>query len=189
MDSKIDEITGILMQQIERYELEIEIESKGIVTYVGDGIARVQLEHVMAGELLEFPGAVYGMALNLEQDSVGAVILGPYLHIKEGDEVKRTSRIMEVPGGDALIGRVVNPVGVPLDGKGPIHTDTFRPAEFSAPGVIILLNWEASSITSTTLAASLTKGTRLTSISSESYWLAAALTTNSAVSPMESEIM
>ena len=136
MDNKIDEITGILMRQIEDYELEIEVESKGVVTYVGDGIARVQLEQVMAGELLEFPGGVYGMALNLEKDSVGAVILGPYLHIKEGDEVKRTLRIMEVPAGDALIGRVVDPVGLPQDGKGPIHTDTFRPAEFLAPGVI-----------------------------------------------------
>ncbi len=136
MDSNIEEITGVLMKQIERFELELEVESKGVVTYVGDGIARVQLEHVMAGELLEFPGGVYGMALNLEIDSVGAVILGPYLHIKEGDEVKRTSRIMEVPGGEALIGRVVSPVGEPLDGKGPINTDTFRPAEFAAPGVI-----------------------------------------------------
>lgn len=136
MDIKIEEITNVLMQQIERYELEIEIENKGIVTYVGDGIARVQLEHVMAGELLEFPGAVYGMALNLEEDSVGAVILGPYQHIKEGDEVKRTSRIMEVPVGEALIGRVVSPVGMPLDGKGPINTDQFRPVEYPAPGVI-----------------------------------------------------
>ena len=136
MDNKIDEIAGILMQQIERFELEVEVESKGVVTYVGDGIARVQLEHVMAGELLEFPGGVYGMALNLERDSVGAVILGPYLHIKEGDEVKRTSRIMEVPAGNALIGRVVDPVGMPLDGKGPINTDSFRPAEYLAPGVI-----------------------------------------------------
>lgn len=136
MDNKIEEITDILMQQIERYELEVEVESKGVVTYVGDGIARVQLEHVMAGELLEFPGGVFGMALNLEKDSVGAVILGPYLHIKEGDEVKRTSRIMEVPSGDAIIGRVVDPVGVPLDGKGPINTEVFRPAEFAAPGVI-----------------------------------------------------
>ena len=124
------------MQQIKQYELELEVESKGIVTYVGDGIAHVQLENVMASELLEFPGGVYGMALNLEKDSVGAVILGPYLHIKEGDEVKRTSRIMQVPVGEALIGRVVNPVGMPLDGKGPINTDTFRPTEFLAPGVI-----------------------------------------------------
>lgn len=136
MDNKIEEITSILMQQIKQYELELEVESKGIVTYVGDGIAHVQLENVMASELLEFPGGVYGMALNLEKDSVGAVILGPYLHIKEGDEVKRTSRIMQVPVGEALIGRVVNPVGMPLDGKGPINTDTFRPTEFLAPGVI-----------------------------------------------------
>ncbi len=124
------------MQQIKQYELEIEVANKGIVNYVGDGIARVTLEQVMAGELLEFPGGVYGMALNLEEDSVGAVILGPYQHIKEGDEVKRTGRIMEVPVGEALIGRVVNPVGEPLDGKGPIKTERFRAVESPAPGVV-----------------------------------------------------
>lgn len=131
MDYRIEEIASILIQQIARYEpeLEVETESKGIVTYVGDGIARVRLEHVMAGELLEFPRGVYGMALNLEENSVGAVILGPYLHIKEGDAVKRTSRIMEVPSGEALIGRVVNPVGMPLDGKGPVNAHTFRPLD------------------------------------------------------------
>ena len=138
MDYRIEEIASILIQQIARYEpeLEVETESKGIVTYVGDGIARVRLEHVMAGELLEFPRGVYGMALNLEENSVGAVILGPYLHIKEGDAVKRTSRIMEVPSGEALIGRVVNPVGMPLDGKGPVNAHTFRPLEYPAPGVV-----------------------------------------------------
>ena len=91
------------MQQIKSYELEIEVANKGIITYVGDGIARIKLGQVMAGELLEFPGGVSGMALNLEEDSVGAVILGPYEHIKEGDEVKRTGRIMEVPVGDSLL--------------------------------------------------------------------------------------
>ncbi len=136
MDIKLDEITSVLMQQIKQYELEIEVANKGIVNYVGDGIARVTLEQVMAGELLEFPGGVYGMALNLEEDSVGAVILGPYQHIKEGDEVKRTGRIMEVPVGEALIGRVVNPVGEPLDGKGPIKTERFRAVESPAPGVV-----------------------------------------------------
>lgn len=136
LDIKLDEITSVLMQQIKQYELEIEVANKGIVNYVGDGIARVTLEQVMAGELLEFPGGVYGMALNLEEDSVGAVILGPYQHIKEGDEVKRTGRIMEVPVGEALIGRVVNPVGEPLDGKGPIKTERFRAVESPAPGVV-----------------------------------------------------
>jgi F-type H+-transporting ATPase subunit alpha len=136
LDIKLEEITSVLMQQIKQYELEIEVANKGIVNYVGDGIARVTLEQVMASELLEFPGGVYGMALNLEEDSVGAVILGPYQHIKEGDEVKRTGRIMEVPVGEALIGRVVSPVGEPLDGKGPIKTERFRPVEFLAPGVI-----------------------------------------------------
>ncbi len=129
-------ITKFLMQQIESYELEVEVANKGFVTYVGDGIARVELEQVMASELLEFPGKVYGMALNLEEDSVGAVILGPYQHIKEGDEVKRTGRIMEVPVGEELIGRVVDPVGKPLDNKGPIKTGKYRPVEFLAPGVI-----------------------------------------------------
>ena len=136
LDIKLEEITSVLMQQIKQYELEIEVANKGIVNYVGDGIARITLEQVMASELLEFPGGVYGMALNLEEDSVGAVILGPYQHIKEGDEVKRTGRIMEVPVGEALIGRVVSPVGEPLDGKGPIKTERFRPVEFLAPGVI-----------------------------------------------------
>lgn len=136
MDFKLDQITDFLMGQIESLELKAEVANKGIVTYVGDGIARVQLQQVMASELLEFPGGVFGMALNLEEESVGAVILGPYQHIKEGDEVKRTFRIMEVPVGKALLGRVVGPVGEPLDGKGPIETDTFRPTEFPAPGVV-----------------------------------------------------
>ncbi len=136
LDINLEDITRLLIKQIESYELEIEVANKGVVTYVGDGIARVRLEQVMAGELLEFPGGVYGMALNLEEDSVGAVILGPYEQIKEGDEVKRTFRVMEVPVGEALIGRVVNPVGEPLDGKGPIKADKFRPAEYPAPGVV-----------------------------------------------------
>jgi F-type H+-transporting ATPase subunit alpha len=136
LDFKLDEIASALIEQIKSYEPEIEVASKGTVVYVGDGIARVHLEHVMASELLEFPGGVYGMALNLEEEYVGAVILGPYDHIKEGDEVKRTGRIMEVPVGEALIGRVVNPVGQPLDNKGPIKTETFRPVEFLAPGVV-----------------------------------------------------
>jgi F-type H+-transporting ATPase subunit alpha len=136
LDIKLEEITSALIEQIKRYELEIEVANKGTVRYVGDGIARVSLEQVMAGELLEFPGGVYGMALNLEEESVGAVILGPYQQIKEGDEVKRTGRIMEVPVGEGIIGRVVNPVGEPLDDKGPIKAEKFRPVEFLAPGVI-----------------------------------------------------
>ena len=113
------------------------MENVGTVIMVGDGIARVWgLEEAMAGELLEFPGQTYGMALNLEEDNIGAVILGPYSHIKEGDTVKRTGRIVEVPVGEALIGRVVNPLGQPLDGKGPIETEQFRPIESPAPGVI-----------------------------------------------------
>lgn len=132
-----DEISAILKQQIEFFEADVEIQNVGTVIMVGDGIARVWgLEEAMAGELLEFPGEVYGMALNLEEDNIGAVILGPYSHIKEGDTVKRTGRIVEVPVGDALIGRVVNPLGQPLDGKGPISTDKFRPIEAAAPGVI-----------------------------------------------------
>ena len=132
-----EEISAILKQQIERFEADVEVENVGTVIMVGDGIARVWgLEEAMAGELLEFPGETYGMALNLEEDNIGAVILGPYSHIKEGDTVKRTGRIVEVPVGEALIGRVVNPLGQPLDGKGPIQTDKFRPIESPAPGVI-----------------------------------------------------
>jgi len=132
-----DEITSILKRQIEQYQAEVEVAEVGIVTQVGDGIARVYgLDQAMAGELLEFPGGIYGMALNLEEDNVGCVILGPYSHIKEGDRVKRTGRITEVPVGQALIGRVVNPLGQPLDGKGPIKAERFRPVESPAPGVI-----------------------------------------------------
>ncbi len=132
-----DEITAILKRQIEQFEAEIEVENIGSVLMVGDGIARVYgLEEAMAGELLEFPNEVLGMVLNLEQDNIGCVILGPYSHIKEGDPVKRTGRIVQVPVGDQLIGRVVNPLGQPVDGKGPINSDTYRPIESKAPGVI-----------------------------------------------------
>ncbi|HBT46378.1 MAG TPA: F0F1 ATP synthase subunit alpha [Peptococcaceae bacterium] len=137
MSIRPDEITSILKRQIEQYQAEVEVAEVGIVTQVGDGIARVYgLDQAMAGELLEFPGGIYGMALNLEEDNVGCVILGPYSHIKEGDRVKRTGRITEVPVGQALIGRVVNPLGQPLDGKGPIKAERFRPVESPAPGVI-----------------------------------------------------
>ncbi|MDK2821279.1 MAG: F-type H+/Na+-transporting ATPase subunit alpha [Clostridia bacterium] len=137
MSIRPDEITSILKNQIEQYDLDVEVAEVGSITQVGDGIARIYgLNQAMAGELLEFPGDVYGMVLNLEEDNVGAVILGPYTHIKEGDQVKRTGRIVEVPVGEAMIGRVVNAMGQPIDGKGPIKTDKFRPVESPAPGVI-----------------------------------------------------
>ncbi|HEX6972322.1 MAG TPA: F0F1 ATP synthase subunit alpha [Limnochordia bacterium] len=132
-----EEINAILKRQIEGYEPGPEAESVGTVIMVGDGIARIHgLEDALAAELLAFPGDVYGIALNLEEDNIGAAILGPYTQIKEGDTVRRTGRIAEVPVGDALIGRVVNPLGQPLDGKGPIETDRRRPIEARAPGVI-----------------------------------------------------
>jgi F-type H+-transporting ATPase subunit alpha len=137
MSIRADEISSLIKTQIERYESEIEIADVGSVISVGDGIARVYgLERAMAGELLLFPGDVYGMTLNLEEDNIGVVLLGPYAHIKEGDIVRSTGRIVEVPVGEALIGRVVSALGQPLDGKGPIETDKHRPVEFLAPNVI-----------------------------------------------------
>lgn len=137
MSIRPEEISSILKQQIERYQTQVEVTNVGTVIQVGDGIARIYgLEKAMAGELLEFSNGVYGMVLNLEEDNIGCVILGPYTEIKEGDQVKRTGRIVEVPVGDALIGRVVNPLGQPLDGKGPIESDKFRPVESNAPGVV-----------------------------------------------------
>jgi F-type H+-transporting ATPase subunit alpha len=137
MSLRPDEISAILKSQIEKYEATVSVADVGTVIQIGDGIARVYgLEKAMAGELLEFPGGAYGMVLNLEEDNIGCVMLGPYQEIKEGDEVKSTGRVMEVPVGEALIGRVVNPLGQPLDGKGPIKTDKFRPLEIVAPGVV-----------------------------------------------------
>ncbi|NPV26700.1 MAG: F0F1 ATP synthase subunit alpha [Firmicutes bacterium] len=137
MSIRPEEISSILKQQIERYQAQVDISSVGTVIQVGDGIARVYgLQNAMAGELLEFPGGVMGMVLNLEEDNIGAVLLGPYQQIKEGDTVKSTGRIMEVPVGKALIGRVVNAIGQPIDGKGPIVTDKFRPIEKIAWGVV-----------------------------------------------------
>ena len=134
---KADEITKLLRQQIENYDQAVAVEEVGSVISVGDGIARIHgLEKAMYGEMLEFPHNVTGLALNLEEDQVGSVLLGEYSEIKEGDIVKRTARIMSVPVGDAILGRVVNPLGEPLDGKGPIVTDTFNPIERLAPGVI-----------------------------------------------------
>ena len=134
---KADEITKIIREQIENYQQVMAVEEVGSVISVGDGIARVHgLDKCMAGEMLAFPHDVFGIALNLEEDQVGTVLLGDYTQIKEGDTVQRTKKIMSVPVGDALIGRVVNPLGQPLDDKGPIATDQRNPIERLAPGVI-----------------------------------------------------
>jgi F-type H+/Na+-transporting ATPase subunit alpha len=134
---KANEITQLIRQQIENYETKIAVDEVGTIVTLGDGIARVYgLDKVMAGELLAFPHDIAGIAMNLEEDQVGVVILGDYTEIKEGDEVKRTGRIMSVPVGEALIGRVVNSLGQPIDDKGPIATNQFIPLERLAPGVI-----------------------------------------------------
>src|SRR6266436_4879770 len=134
---RADEITSILRQEIENYERAIDVSEVGSVISVGDGIARIHgLERVMAGELIEFPHGVSGIALNLEEDQVGAVLLGEYQEIKEGDEVRRTGQIMSVPVGEAMVGRVVNALGQPIDGKGPIATSDRSPLETIAPGVV-----------------------------------------------------
>lgn len=137
MAIKAEEISALLRSQIENYESEMSVTDVGTVIQIGDGIALVHgLNDVMAGELLEFHNGVLGLAQNLEETNVGVVILGPFDDIKEGDEVKRTGRIMEVPVGEALIGRVVNPLGQPIDGQGPIHTTKTRPIEKKATGVM-----------------------------------------------------
>jgi F-type H+-transporting ATPase subunit alpha len=137
MQIKADEITQLIRQQIENYESKVAVDEVGTVITLGDGIARVHgLDKVMAGELLEFPHNVAGIAMNLEEDQVGVVLLGEYTEISEGDEVKRTGRIMSVPVGDAMIGRVVNSLGEPIDDKGPVTTSEFIPLERLAPGVI-----------------------------------------------------
>lgn len=134
---RADEISRILKEQISQYAKKIEVSETGSVLSVGDGVARVHgLDHVMAGELVEFPGETYGMVLNLEEGSVGVVILGEDRQIKEGDTVKRTKKIVEVPVGEALLGRVVNALGMPIDGKGPISTTHHRPVELKAPGIV-----------------------------------------------------
>src|SRR6476620_3172308 len=134
---RADEITKLLRQEIENYERAIDVTEVGSVISLGDGIARIHgLEKVMAGELIEFPHDVAGIAMNLEEDQVGAVLLGDYTHIREGDEVRRTSRIMSVPVGAATVGRVVNAIGEPIDGKGPIQTTQFNAVERLAPGVV-----------------------------------------------------
>ena len=132
-----DEISRLLRGEIENYEKAINVSETGSVISVGDGIARVYgLENVMSGEMVEFPHGVTGIALNLEEDQVGTVLLGEYQEIKEGDEVRRTGKIMSVPVGEALVGRVVNALGEPIDGKGPIVTTETRPVEAIAPGVV-----------------------------------------------------
>ncbi len=137
MSIRPEEISSLIKQQIESYESKIEVSEVGTVIQVGDGIARIHgLENAMAGELLEFSNGVMGMVQNLEEHNVGVIILGPYTDIREGDQVKRTGRIMEVPVGEAMLGRVVNSLGQPLDGNGPINTTEYRPIESPAPGVI-----------------------------------------------------
>jgi F-type H+-transporting ATPase subunit alpha len=137
MQIRAEEITEIIKKQIEGFEKTIDVKETGIVLSTGDGIARVHgLENAMAGELVELPGEVFGMILNLEEDNVGIVLLGEYHLIKEGDVVKRTGRIVEVPVGEGMLGRVVNPLGQPVDGKGPIETEMTRRVEVIAPGIV-----------------------------------------------------
>lgn len=137
MNLRPEEISSVIKAQIKKYESKLQVEDTGTVIQVGDGIARVHgLQNCMAGELLEFPNDVYGMVLNLEEDSVGAVLFGADEHIKEKDLVKRTKRIVEVPVGEKVFGRVVNALGQPIDGKGPIETTNSRPVEANAPGII-----------------------------------------------------
>ena len=137
MEIKAEEISEIIRKQIKEYGKELEVAETGTIISIGDGIARIHgLDKAMFGELLEFPGGVAGMCLNLEEDNVGAAILGDFEDIKEGDTVKRTGRIVEVPVGEALIGRVVNAIGEPIDGKGPINTTQFSQVEIKAPGIV-----------------------------------------------------
>ncbi|MCJ8007926.1 F0F1 ATP synthase subunit alpha [Lederbergia wuyishanensis] len=137
MSIKAEEISALIKKQIENYQSDMEVNDVGTVIQVGDGIARAYgLDNVMSGELVEFSNGVMGMAQNLEESNVGIIILGPYTDIREGDQVRRTGRIMEVPVGEELIGRVVNPLGQPIDGLGPINTTKTRPIESPAPGVM-----------------------------------------------------
>ncbi|KRM86353.1 F0F1 ATP synthase subunit alpha [Liquorilactobacillus vini] len=137
MSIKAEEISALIKKQLANYQDKLEVDEVGIVTYVGDGVARASgLENALAGELLEFENGTYGMAQNLESNDVGIVVLGDFKGIREGDSVKRTGRIMEVPVGEALIGRVVNPLGQPIDGLGEVKTTKTRPVEKKAPGVM-----------------------------------------------------
>src|SRR5678809_1356894 len=137
MDIRAEEISKIIRDQIGSYAAQVDVAEVGTVISIGDGIARIHgVERAMAGEMLEFPKDVFGIALNLEEDSVGTVLLGDFTQIKEGDPVKRTGRIISVPVGEELLGRVVNALGQPIDGKGPLGTTKFAPIERLAPGVV-----------------------------------------------------
>jgi F-type H+-transporting ATPase subunit alpha len=137
MKIRPEEISSVIKKEIEAYEQDLDVEEVGTILEVGDGIARIYgLNRAMAGEMLLFPGNIYGLALNLEEDTIGAVILGEYLDLKEGDTVKRTGRVLEVPVGEAVLGRIVDPMGKPLDDKGPIRTDDHRKVDIRAPGVV-----------------------------------------------------
>ena len=137
MEIRAEEISQVIREQIKDYEKKMEVSETGVVLSVGDGVARVHgVQKAMAMEMLEFPGGIYGLCLNLEEDNVGVAIMGDDTKIKEGDMVKRTGRIAEIPVGDAVLGRVIDAVGNPLDGKGPINSDEFRRLEMVAPGVI-----------------------------------------------------
>src|SRR4029434_6334601 len=137
MDIRAEEISKIIRDQIGSYSVQVDVAEVGSVISIGDGIARVHgIERAMAGEMLEFPHGVFGIALNLEEDSVGTVLLGDFKEIKEGDAVKRTGRIISVPVGDEMLGRVLNALGQPIDGKGPLQSKQFLPIERLAPGVV-----------------------------------------------------
>src|SRR5262245_50681453 len=137
MDIKAEEISKIIRDQIGNYAVDVDVAEVGSIISLGDGIARIHgVENAMAGEMLEFPHGVMGIALNLEEESVGAVLLGEFREIKEGDTIKRTGRIISVPVGEELLGRVVNALGQPVDGKGPIAAKQFAPIERIAPGVV-----------------------------------------------------
>jgi len=137
MEIRAEEISQVIRDQIKDYEKKIEVSETGTVLSVGDGIARVYgVQNAMAMEMLEFPGGIYGLCLNLEEDNVGVAVMGDYAQIREGDTVKRTGRIAQIPVGEPVLGRVIDAVGQPLDGKGPINATEFRRIEMVAPGVI-----------------------------------------------------
>src|SRR5437879_127468 len=137
MAFKPEEVSAVLEQELERYESRLKMESVGTVLQVGDGIARIWgLDDAMAGELLTFPGDLTGIVLNLEEDNVGAALFGGTDNVKQGDTVRRTGKIASVPVGEAMIGRVINAIGQPIDGKGPIPTTKTRPLETHAPGIV-----------------------------------------------------
>src|SRR5512146_2961808 len=137
MDIRAEEISKFIRDQIGSYAVDVDVAEVGTVVSVGDGIARIHgVERAMAGEMLEFPNQLFGIALNLEEESVGAVLLGRTTDVKEGDTVKRTGRIISVPVGEEILGRVVDALGQPIDGKGPIATSRFPPIERIAPGVV-----------------------------------------------------